>query len=388
MGDSTRGSTMGSTRGSTRGSTTFGVQSKTATASLSLADVKFDTQHVERHEHQQREYSRDEFLYALSSPSSIGAMAWIASAFFAVIYGSSVVVYLNFCIPLLVGPYVIKEQMPAQLFPSVERKYNKLQSEANALSIKNVQLKGTVSKMQRQEYRLSAAEERFEHLCQRSEKDIVKMKQLARKNASLRQKIKINEAGKRLQELLTSTTTVGFNGDSSISEKKVQEVVMLMKEFAGKNSTSKFDKDVFHRAVVNSMTKNIKPAFISSVEPDTQTRDFEGDYDLRNFNEGESEEGYSNMDIIARPSKQSHEEKPDDDSQGEDSWALSKSSDSGLPLKSDPSGPLHEERRNKGDFRGMIQKNTASAGTADRPIDIEKLLFNNHSGNKMISSTE
>jgi hypothetical protein len=95
----------------------FGIQSKTATASLSLADVKFDTQHVERREHQQREYSRDEFLYALSSPSSIGAMAWIVSAVFAVMYGSSVVVYLNFCIPLLVGPYVIKEQMPAQLFP-------------------------------------------------------------------------------------------------------------------------------------------------------------------------------------------------------------------------------------------------------------------------------
>ena len=199
---------------------------------------------------------------------------------------------------------------------------------------------------------------------------------------------KVNQAGKRLQELLTSTTTVDFNGGFSICEKKVQEVVMLIKEFAGKNYTSKFDEDVFHRAVVNSMTKNIIPATISRIEPDTQTRELEGDNDGRNFNEEESEEQYSNMDIIAGPSKQSREEKPDDDTQGEDSWALSKSSDSGLPLKSDPSGPLHEEQRNKGGFRGMIQKNTDSAGTADRPIDIEKLLFHNQSGNKMISSTE
>lgn len=44
--------------------------------------------------------------------------------------------------------------------------------------------------------RLSAAEERFEHLCRRSEKDIVKMKQLARKNAALRQKIKVRSMGR------------------------------------------------------------------------------------------------------------------------------------------------------------------------------------------------
>ena len=66
---------------------------------------------------QQRVYSRDEFLYALSSPSSIGAMAWMISSLVSVIFGSSVVVLINFCIPLLVGPFVINEQMAAQLAP-------------------------------------------------------------------------------------------------------------------------------------------------------------------------------------------------------------------------------------------------------------------------------
>ncbi len=133
-------------------STSFAMQSKTAEASMSLADVKFGNDHV-AHGKQAREYSRDEFLYALSSPSSVGAMAWMISSFVAVIYGSSIIVYLNFCIPLFLGPYVIKEQMPAQLLPSVRRKFNKVKAEATELQIRSVQLKGIVSRMQRQEYR-------------------------------------------------------------------------------------------------------------------------------------------------------------------------------------------------------------------------------------------
>ncbi len=89
---------------------------------MSLADVRFGNEHV--HRNKQPKYSRDEFLYALSSPSSIGAMAWMVSSFVAVIYGSSIIVYLNFCIPLFVGPYIIKEQMPAQLLPCKYKKWN------------------------------------------------------------------------------------------------------------------------------------------------------------------------------------------------------------------------------------------------------------------------
>ena len=173
-------------------SISFAIQSKAATGSLSLADVKFGDQVQSTSSNHQQEYSRDEILYALSSPSSIGAMAWILSSFMAVLYGSSIVVYLNFCIPLFLGPYVIREQIPAQLLPckfnilnctkidllffdkfalpeifpkttfnrplfrakiAIEKKFIKLRSEANVLEAKNVQLKGTVSRMQRQEYR-------------------------------------------------------------------------------------------------------------------------------------------------------------------------------------------------------------------------------------------
>ena len=90
------------------------LQSKTAAASLSLADVNFHSQHA-RNRNRGQEYSRDEILYAISSPCSIGAMAWMVLSFMTILYGSSMIVYLNFCIPLLLGPYIIREQMPAQL---------------------------------------------------------------------------------------------------------------------------------------------------------------------------------------------------------------------------------------------------------------------------------
>jgi len=368
-------------------STTFVVQSKTATASLSLADVKFDNENVEGRKHLQ-EYSRDEFLYALSSPSSIGALAWILSSFIAVIHGSSIVVYLNFCIPLLVGPYVIKEQISAQLLPSVRKKIKKLRNEVNELAIKNVQLKGTVSRMQRQEYRLSAAEERFEHLCQRSEKDIVKMKQLARKNSALREKIRANLAGKKLQELLSDVLTNDLNGSYFITEKQIHQVVLLMKNFAGKNASLKFDKGAIHRAVINSITKNMKITLVSNIESDTETLSFEGDSDQQKKyktkepsrlyrNEEETEEESSNLDNITKPSQQSHEGRSDVDSREDGSWTASNNNIKCKSLKSDPSGHLHETRYNKEASRAVMQTNLAS-GTADKPIDIEKLLFDNN----------
>ena len=103
-------------------STSFAIQSNTAAGSLSLADANFDNRVKQRK--QSREYSRDEFLYAISSPSSIGAIAWVVSSFVAVIYGSSIVIFLNFCIPMFVGPYVINKQMTAQLLPC---KFKKIQ---------------------------------------------------------------------------------------------------------------------------------------------------------------------------------------------------------------------------------------------------------------------
>ncbi len=81
-------------------------------ASLSLADVE-----LLKDDKYRREYSWNEFLYALSAPISLGAIGWVVSSFVAVLHGSSIVVYLNFFISLLVAPYIIKEQMPAQLLP-------------------------------------------------------------------------------------------------------------------------------------------------------------------------------------------------------------------------------------------------------------------------------
>jgi len=358
------------------------IADSTAAGSVSLADVKYDNQHMKRDKHQV-EYSRDEFLYAISSPSSLGAIGWIISSFFAVIYGSSIVVYLNFCIPILVGPYVIKEQMPAQLLPLVQRKFNKIHIDATTLATTNLQLKSIVSRMQRQEYRLSAAEERFEHLCQRSEKDIVKMKQLARKNAALRQKIKINLAGKKLQRLMKSMLLIDHNGKRSISQKDIYEVVILIKDFAGKNRSSKFDKDATQRAVVNSVIRNFRPTNNLNLEPHIETREYDGDDDgatvksvvergqLHRNEQEIKESSYSFTDKLGKQ----QDEMMDDDTRGEDSWSNTENYGKDETSKSYPSDHLQEDWNANEGFCSVKQTNITS-GTVDRPIDIEKLLFN------------
>lgn len=254
------------------------------------------------------------------------------------------------------------------------------------------------------------------------------MKQLARKNAALRQKIKVrwNDSllarscclerwnrlitliwrcfsnsyilyvprqvhltGKKLQAVLTNMLTVDQNGNYCVGEKQMEEVVSLMKVYAGKD-TFKFDKDVIRRAVITSMAKNMKTTFIPDAESDTETRDSEVNYDerkMQNSKEAErmyglNEEGtletYTKMDIIARPSLESNEQKPDFDTLGEESWAMSKNREKKL----DPSGLQHDDRHYKEAYRGMMPTSTASvrsgsvrSGTEDKPIDIEKLLF-------------
>lgn len=171
----------------------------------------------------------------------------------------------------------------------------------------------------------------------------------------------MNLAGKKLQKLLTNIKLVD-------RENKIDEVVELVKEFSGKNTSSKFDKDVIRGAVVNSIAKNnVKTTFTSkpkpNIESDAETRDSEGDYGrLKMHNarhmpikEDETEESYSH--IIGKPSLQS--------SEGNEK-----------SLKLDPSGHLSENPHNKEDF-SVTQRSVArsvASGTADRPIDIEKFL--------------
>lgn len=174
----------------------------------------------------------------------------------------------------------------------------------------------------------------------------------------------MNLAGKKLQKLLTNITLVD-------RENKIDEVVELVKEFSGKNASSKFDKDVIRGAVVNSIAKNnVKKTLTSNsnpksnIESDVETRDSEGDYGrLKMHNarhmpikEDETEETFSH--IIGKPSLQS--------SEGNEK-----------SLKLDPSGHLSENPHNNKEDFSVTQRSVArsvASGTADRPIDIEKFL--------------
>ena len=222
-------------------------------------------------------------------------------------------------------------------------------------------------------FRLTAVEERFEHMCRRSDKDIAKMKQLARKNASLKHKVKVNLAGKKLQDLLTRMLLVDIDANHRISEKKIYEVVMLMKEFAGKTTFGTIDNEKIHNAIVTSLGKNLRVNVVPSMmDSDSETNDSAGDYDGREMynttnggrmsaHEGRTEEPASNMDIIARPSQQSHELESTPE---EESVAVSKKYEAALSMQLEPSGHMRH---------GM--ESSVHSGTSAKPIDIEKLLF-------------
>lgn len=188
------------------------------------------------------------------------------------------------------------------------------------------------------------------------------MKQLARKNAALRNKIKVNLAGRQLQDLLTRMLQTNVDEKHRISEKKVYQAVQLMGEFAGKNTFATLDKEVIHQAMLNSLAKNMRMTSISYADSDDdETRDSEAEYDVRekyptqerlNIRKDDvTEDSEMDMGLIAGPSHQSHEA---DTTLGEESMPVAYKG-YGKATKLEPSGH---------DF-----------GTADKPIDIEKLLF-------------
>jgi len=257
-----------------------------ATGSLSLADASFDdvNNNQKHHHHQQQQQKNnnsnnnneyyEDWAFALTSPAGLGALTWLSVSFLAVLYGSSIIVCFSFCFPLIMVPYIINEQMRVQLLPSLRKRTSKLRIEANALAMENVQLKSAVSRMQRQDYRLSVVEQRFEQICKRTDKDITKMKHLAKKNAAFQQTIKVHLAVIKIQTLMTTMLRRDSNGNRLISENEVDEVVSHIKVFGGRNSW-KVNRHEIRKDVVNSMTKNNKARLIKKDEPDIEKRNSE-----------------------------------------------------------------------------------------------------------------
>ena len=174
--------------------------------------------------------------------------------------------------------------------------------------------------------------------------------------------------------------TADLNGNCLTSEKQIREVVMLMKGFAGKSATSKFDEDAIHRAVVNSMANNMKMTFVSTADLDNETRDSEGDYyDDRNTEKATKEEyRYSNDDEESEDLfTENTEPSFDGNSNGDESseWPVSKTNNSAsVSLKLDPSGDRADHQH-----RGNKTGSKMPSGTIESPIDIEKLLVESYS---------
>ena len=183
---------------------------------------------------------------------------------------------------------------------------------------------------------------------------------------------------------MASMLTADYNGNYLISEKEIDEVVMFMKAFAGRNA-SKFDKAAIHEAVVLSMANNTKVTLIPKSNFDesnsVETGDSEREGDERMSNEEEVERRSNDeemeeinsfkKDISVKSSQQSFKKEPNNT---EELRPVSNNS-SNLSLKLDTSSHLVEKQNSNEDYVGMVQ--ATSNGTMDSPIDIENLLFNN-----------
>ncbi len=149
---------------------------------------------------------------------------------------------------------------------------------------------------------------------------------------------------------------VDVDENHRISEKKIFEAVQLMEEFAGKKTFATVDKEIIHKAIVSSLAKNLKNTHVSNAETDSETRDSESGYDdLREAYDVKQDISEASSSYAVSTAVDTHEE---------ESRAVSVKKGEVMTIKLEPSG--HVQRRPEEAF-----------GTADKPIDIEKLLFQN-----------
>ena len=169
-------------------------------------------------------------------------------------------------------------------------------------------------------------------------------------------KPKVNLAGKKLQDLLSRMLLVDVDENHRISEKKIFEAVQLMEEFAGKKTFATVDKEMVHKALVSSLAKNLKNTHVSEGETDSETRDSESGYD-------DLREAYDVKQDVSEASS-SYGISTAVDTIEEESRAVSAKKGEIMTIKLEPSGH-------------MQQRSEEAFGTVDKPIDIEKLLFQN-----------
>lgn len=307
-----------------------------------------------------------DFFFALTSPSGLLAAGWLVCSFLAVLYGTSIVICLSFCFPLIMVPYIINQEMHVQYLPALRKKSTKLRVQANTLAMENVQLKNVESRMQRQVYRLSVVEERFEYICKTGDKDITKMKKMAKKNAVLQQRIKSNLATNRIQTLITAMLQSDGKGNCLIRETEIDEVVSNVMDLAGRNSW-KVKRDDIWEGFVKSVTKNNSATLIKTADNDSK-------FELRRRTEDEGEE---------LRTKEVKEEKTPDSQKIQPITRLSDAQDTRKVASHtmQPNAPLFTKRNmtvtNNNNVHGIIA--APSNGTADSPIDIDSILFNDQS---------
>ena len=178
--------------------------------------------------------------------------------------------------------------------------------------------------------------------------------------------MKSNLATNRIQTLITAMLQSDGKGNCLIRETEIDEVVSNVMDLAGRNSW-KVKRDDIWEGFVKSVTKNNSATLIKTADNDSK-------FELRRRTEDEGEE---------LRTKEVKEEKTPDSQKIQPITRLSDAQDTRKVASHtmQPNAPLFTKRNmtvtNNNNVHGIIA--APSNGTADSPIDIDSILFNDQS---------
>ncbi|KAL3908284.1 MAG: hypothetical protein SGILL_008541, partial [Bacillariaceae sp.] len=131
---------------------------------------------------------------------------------------------------------------------------NELREEVNQFAEQNEVLRSEADKLQRQKTRLDAMEDRFQQLCNRERRDAKKMRNLVKANAGVQAEIKTLQAADEIQAMLAAIMKADKDEDAFISEKELDEVMLRMKIFGGRNGIPNMNEEAIRAAFKNMIT--------------------------------------------------------------------------------------------------------------------------------------
>ncbi|KAG7369176.1 hypothetical protein IV203_031919 [Nitzschia inconspicua] len=225
------------------------IHSDTVGASLSMADSTMESDAAKH-----KRFQETGFVAAILSLTGILALSSVAAAAGAMFLQASIFIYVCFSCPIILAPVVVYQRSKLERNPTLRDVHNQLRDEVNDFAEQNNILSVEVSKMQRQQERMKAVEDRFQQICRREQRDVASMLHLVKQNACIQKEIKALQAADEVQAILATIMKADKNNNSFICEKELDEVMLRLRAIAGRKDP-KFDEEAIRAAFKSAMTE-------------------------------------------------------------------------------------------------------------------------------------